>query len=83
MDCEGQTEIIDELSELVGEMVPSILTVLDKAQHEEAMRSMVQNIRQVSKLSAKKYPSLSNKAVFKHMDILESDEVEAAIQSLA
>ena len=83
MDSEGQTEIIDELSELVGEIVPSILTVLDKAQHEEAMRNMIQNIRQVSKLSAKKYPSLSNKAVFKHMDILECDEVESAIQSLA
>ena len=83
MDSEGQTEVIDELSELVGEMLPSILTVLDKEEHGDAMRSMIANVREVSKLSAKKYNSLSNKTVFKHMDILECDEVESAIESLA
>ena len=83
MDTEDQTEIIDELSELVGEMLPPILNILDDEEYGSVKRSMIANVAEVSKLSAKNYPSLSNKTVFKHMDILECDEVENALGRLA
>ena len=83
MDSEDQTEIIDELSELVGEMLPPILNILDDEEYGSVKRSMIANVAEVSKLSAKNYPSLSNKTVFKHMDILECDEVENALGRLA
>ena len=83
MDSEDQTEIIDELSELVGEMLPPILNILDDEEYGSVKRSMIANVAEVSKLSAKNYPSLSNKTVFKHMDILECNEVENALDRLA
>ena len=83
IESEGQTEIIDELSELVGEMLPAALTVLSDEEYGEEKRSMIANVAEISKKSAKNYPSLSNKAVFKHMDILESDEVDDAINRLS
>ncbi len=83
MDSEDQTEIIDELSELVGEMLPPILNILDDEEYGSVKSSMIANVAEVSKLSAKNYPSLSNKTVFKHMDILECDEVENALGRLA
>ena len=86
MEEEGQTEIVDELSELVGEIVPKFLNVMSSLETEdnfdEIQRTIIENVRQVSKYSSKKYTSLSNKAVFKHMDIMDTDELEAAIERL-
>jgi len=83
MDSEGQTETIDELSELVGEMLPPSLNILDDKEYGDVKRSMIANVIEVSKMSAKNYPSLSNKTVFKHMDILECQEFENAMDRLA
>ena len=86
MEEDGQSEIVDELSELVGEIVPKFLHVMSNIENEDNIeckqRSIIANIREISTLSSKNYPSLSNKAVFKHMDIMDTDEIEAALERL-
>lgn len=76
---EDQTEIVNELSELLGEMLPAIISAVNKRGDDsfnEDLAEIVSNVETVSKYTSKQYPSLSNKSVFKHMDILECDEVE-------
>ena len=66
---EGKTEIVDELSEIVGGMIV--------AGHEDVLcqtdnwHSITQNVKEMSGLKARDFASLSNKAVFKHMDIMD------------
>ena len=83
IDTEDNTEIVDELSELVGEILPLALTVLNNEETAEVQKTIIENVKKISKLSTKNYSSLSNKTVFKHMDIMECDEVEAALERLA
>lgn len=73
-----QSEIVDELSELVGEILPPAINILLGDEYDSSIRDMVNNIEKISKMKSKDHQSLSNKAVFKHMDILETPEVEEA-----
>lgn len=66
---EGKAEIVDELSEISGGMII--------AGHEDILcktdnwLSITQNVKEMSGLKARDFASLSNKTVFKHMDIMD------------
>ena len=91
LDEDGQSEIIDELSEMVGGMVPPFLTIMkhieansdgDFEEYKDVQRTIINNIETISKMKSKEHTSLSNKTVFKHMDIIDTDEVQEAIERL-
>jgi hypothetical protein len=60
---------VEELSENISIMV---LNGYDVIKNEEDWYLIYENITSMSKLNAKDYPSISNKIIFKHMDLLES-----------
>jgi hypothetical protein len=64
-------EVIDELSEVMYILVTRSAENLKE--HEE-WGNIVETITQVSKMSVKTKKGLSNKTIFKHMDII--DELE-------
>ena len=66
---ENQREIIDELSEISGDMIISGKDVLNISERWE---NIVEFAETVSKMKVKNYVSLSTKAIFKHMDILDA-----------
>ena len=66
---EGNTEIVDELSEITGGMI--IAGYEDVLCKTDNWLSISQNVKEMSGLKARDYPSLSNKSVFKHMDIMD------------
>lgn len=79
MNMENQGEIVSELSEMLGETLPAFITAVKVRQEDsfnEDIADIISGVETVSTLSSKNYLSLPNKAVFKHMDILECDEVE-------
>uniref|UniRef100_A0A6C0JB16 MIF4G domain-containing protein n=1 Tax=viral metagenome TaxID=1070528 RepID=A0A6C0JB16_9ZZZZ len=71
IEIEDEAGSVDELSELLFIFVVDGKNVINDQEEWETIK---RNIVIVSKMQAKKYPSLSNKCVFKHMDIL--DELE-------
>lgn len=91
LDEDGQSEIIDELSEMVGGMVPLFLTVMKQLEansdgeyeeYQDVQRTIIGNIETISKMKSKEHSSLSNKTVFKHMDIIDCDELQETIERL-
>ena len=67
---EGHTEIVDELSEIAGGMI--IAGYENVLEETDSWNNITQNVKQMASLKAREHPSLSNKAVFKHMDIMDS-----------
>ena len=66
---EGKAEIVDELSEIVGGMI--VAGHEDVLSNTDNWHSITQNVKEMSGLKARDFASLSNKAVFKHMDIMD------------
>jgi hypothetical protein len=65
-----QRNIVEELSEVIFTMVVEGATTLsDDA--DEQFDAIKEEIERVSQLKPKAFPSLTNKTVFKHMDILD------------
>jgi len=68
IEIEKQSEIVDELSEISGNMIitgKEIMTSWNK------WDSLVDTVQLFSRMKTKEHVSLSNKTVFKHMDILD------------
>jgi len=67
---ENNVDIVNEMSELLYILIvngkPMLKTI------EEEWEQIVTRVELVSALKNKSYPSISNKTIFKHMDILES-----------
>jgi len=79
ISLENQGEIVSELSEMLGETLPAFIlatTALNDSNFNEEISEIIAIVEKVSGMRSKNYLSLPNKAVFKHMDILECDEVE-------
>ena len=68
-DQEGESEVVDELSEITGAMI--IAGHDDVLADTENWHNITQNVKEMSGLKARDHSSLSNKAVFKHMDIMD------------
>ena len=71
IDLEGETGSVDELSELLFTIVVNGKNIINDHEEWETIKT---DVEIVSNMKVKEYPSLSNKCVFKHMDIL--DELE-------
>lgn len=69
LNIENHREIIDELSEISGDMIiagKDILTI------SERWENIVEFAETISKMKVKDHQSLSTKAIFKHMDVLDA-----------
>ena len=60
--------IVEEVSEVIFILVTTSKDVLCS---EREWENIVDKVTLVSKMKAKDYPSLTNKTVFKHMDIFD------------
>lgn len=63
--------IVDELSELLYIMMSKIIKERRDINNDKDWRDVLENIRNTSALSNSSYPSITNKTVFKHMDIVD------------
>lgn len=71
MNEENNKEIIDELSEIIYVLITNSKHELS-AYDNKAYEEIKEEILKVSKLKARDYVSLSSKAVFRHMDMLDN-----------
>lgn len=71
LDEENKKAIIEELSEVVFLLVS---TGKDEFKMDNEWNIIVDNITTISKIKIKTRPSISNKTIFKHMDLI--DEIE-------
>ena len=72
MKEQEKNDIVDELSELIFIMTTSIIksdnnNILDM----QIWKDIVHNIQTISKLKNSSYPSITNKTIFKHLDITD------------
>jgi hypothetical protein len=65
---ENKKEIVDELSETIHIFVTKSSSILDT---HEKWDDILYNIEIISKMKLNNYPSITNKCIFKHMDILD------------
>jgi len=65
---ENNNEIVDELSEITGSMILSGKDILHTS---DKWCKIVNNVNSISKMKPKEQVSLTNKTVFKHMDIID------------
>lgn len=81
VELESKVPICEELAELIGILVTNCWTPdnswpsatrIDWIAHWRTRFFMYENVCNVAGMKAKNHPSLSNKAVFKHMDIRDS-----------
>ena len=75
MRQEGKTNEVDELAENLFIMVKHSHTVFSPASSDAEMIQMfklrVEQITEVSKMKIKSKPSITNKTIFKHLDMLD------------
>ena len=65
---ENNVNIVDELSELLYHLIITSATVLKSSTKE--WTQIMEHVSSISIMKAKSAPSISNKTIFKHMDIL-------------
>jgi hypothetical protein len=73
MRQEGKTNEVDELTENLYIMVKHSHAVLATADAEvaESFKARVEQITEISKLKLKSKPSITNKTIFRHLDMLD------------
>jgi len=72
MKQEGKTNEVDELAENIFIMVKHSHAVFTAAASEnEAFQARVEQITEISKMKIKSKPSITNKTIFKHLDMLD------------
>ena len=67
LDVENHSAVVDELSELLYIMITSCKEIKNKKWDK-----IVDNVESISKMKIKDRTSLTNKTVFKHMDIMDA-----------
>ncbi len=67
LDVENHSAVVDELSELLYIMIIPCKEIKDKK-----WDNIVDNVESISKMKSKDKTSLTNKTVFKHMDIMDA-----------
>ena len=71
IEKDDNENIVDELSELIFIMMTKIIKETSDIKADEFWQDTLQNIRSISRLKKSSYPSITNKAIFKHMDIID------------
>lgn len=67
LDLDNHSAVVDELSELLYIMIIPCKEIKDKK-----LDKIVENVESISKMKSKDKISLTNKTVFKHMDIMDA-----------
>ena len=65
----GNKNIVDELSEVIGLLITQSHETLNS---EDGWDTIVDNVKSIAEMKNNSQPSITNKAIFKHMDILEA-----------
>ena len=65
---ENNKSIVDELSEVLYILITNSYDML---KNEDSWQNIVDRVKQFSELKPNAVPSISNKAIFKHMDMLD------------
>ena len=68
LDQENKSEIIVEMSEIAGDMIIAGKTFLNVS---EKWSNIISNVESLSSMKTKDHKSLSNKTIFKSMDVLD------------
>lgn len=68
IELDHNNEIVDELSEISGEMIITGKVTLNTC---DIWDNIVTNVKTISKLKPREHISLTNKTVFRHMDIMD------------
>jgi len=68
IDGENNTNIVEELSEVVFILITNSVSVLKT--HKD-WKDAIKDVKCISNMKLKSSPSISNKTIFKHMDILD------------
>ena len=74
MRQEGKTNEVDELTENLYIMVKhshAVLAATAEPEVAESFRARVEQITEISKLKLKSKPSITNKTIFRHLDMLD------------
>jgi hypothetical protein len=74
MRQEGKTNEVDELTENLYIMVKhsnAVLAAAADAEVAESFKARVEQITEISKLKLKSKPSITNKTIFRHLDMLD------------
>lgn len=74
MRQEGKTNEVDELTENLYIMVKhshAVLAAAADAEVAESFKTRVEQITEISKLKIKSKPSITNKTIFRHLDMLD------------
>ena len=68
INAEDNKPIVDELSEVLYILVTKSANIL---KHKDDWEKILDNIKIISSMKVSERPSLTNKSIFKHMDILD------------
>ena len=69
LDDENKSEIICEMSEIAGDMIITGKTFLNVSKN---WGNIISNVKSLSSMKTKDHKSLSNKVIFKNMDVLDN-----------
>tara|TARA_Y100000389_G_scaffold202360_1_gene247401 strand:+ start:61 stop:1050 length:990 start_codon:yes stop_codon:yes gene_type:complete len=71
INTENNKPIVDELSEVLYILVTKSANFINEEVEAEEWENILDNIRVISLMKVSDRPSLTNKSIFKHMDILD------------
>ena len=69
LDDENKSEILVEMSEIAGDMIIAGKTFLNVSKN---WGNIISNVKSLSSMKTKDHKSLSNKVIFKNMDVLDN-----------
>lgn len=71
MKSEDNQNIVDELSELISIMLCKIIKEVPDVINDKLWNTVIKNIRDFASWNNKSFVSITNKSLFKHMDIVD------------
>lgn len=71
IDTEDKSSIVDELSEILFKMIPPVRPHVEEI-HNTKWDQIIRHVTDISQMKHKCRVSITNKSIFKHMDILDT-----------
>ena len=79
LEQDNKSSIVDELSELLFKMLPPIKSHITDDSYQKKWEIIVEHVKYVSQLKRNSKPSITNKSIFKHMDIVDLLDKDTSI----